>query len=332
MLQTVSKPRSADVGLSFGTLPRGEHNAITDVCEVKVGHTTCISSDDVRTGVTAVVPCAKFWQRTCRAATFTIHGNGQLTGADWVNTVGRLESPIMLTNTLCVGNVYTGVIEYMLAACPEDPIILPVVSECYDGFLNNINKLTVTPAHARQTIANAKTGAVAEGNVGAGTGMRAYDFKAGIGTASRYMGDDNFTVGVLVNSNGGERQDLRLAGKALNTSSIAIPPRSRDGSFVLVIATDAPLDALYLQQLARRAAHGLARTGTYSAYGSGEFAIAFSTATTTQDLTIAQINRLYLAVADACEEAIWNSMLAADTMSGYQQHILEAIPIEVLTC
>lgn len=322
--------RSSDLGLSFGALPTGKNNAITDISGVKVGHITCIDGNDVRTGVTAIVPCAKFWQRTCRAATFTIHGNGQLTGGDWVNTAGKIESPIMLTNTLCVGNVYTGVIEYLLAVYPQDPIVLPIVSECYDGFLNNINKLSVTARHARQAIVDAKTGAVAEGNVGAGTGMRAYDFKAGIGTASRHLHADNYRVGVLVNSNGGERGDLRLAGKVIDTSSIAIPPRSRDGSFVFVIATDAPLDALFLQQLARRAVHGLARTGTYSAYGSGEFAIAFSTASQTKDLTIVQLNALYTAVADACEEAVWNSLLCANTMTGYQQHQLEAIPTSVL--
>ena len=326
----MKRPRSSDLGLSFGTLPTGKNNAITDINGIKVGHITRIDGDDVRTGVTAIVPCEKFWQRTCRAATFTIHGNGQLTGGDWVNTAGKLESPIMLTNTLCVGKVYTGVIEYMLDAYPQDPIILPIVSECYDGFLNNINKLSVTSQHAKQAIACAKTGAVAEGNVGAGTGMRAYDFKAGIGTSSRHLHADNYTVGVLVNSNGGDRKDLRLAGKVIDTSSVAIPQRSRDGSFVFVIATNAPLDALYLQQLARRAVHGLARTGTYSAYGSGEFAIAFSTATHTKDLTIAQLNTLYTAVADACEEAIWNSMICAETMTGYQQHLLEAIPTAVL--
>lgn len=314
------------LGIVFGDLPVGKHNAITDVEGVRVGHVTVITGDDIRTGVTAVLPRADFWRKRVQGAAYTIHGNGQLTGGDWINTCGLLESPLMLTNTLSVGDVYTGVIRHMVKKYRQDPNILPIVTECYDGYLNNINALAVTPDHAEQAIMEAKQGPVSEGTVGAGTGMRAYDFKGGIGTSSRLLPDYGYTVGVLANSNGGKRTELLLHGRAIKTST-PLPSSSRDGSFVFIVATDAPLRNRELLQLSKRVTHGLARTGIVSAYGSGEFVVAFSTAEDFPPVPPPCLNQLFQAVIDATTEAIWNSLTRATSTTGYKNRTLLAIPL-----
>lgn len=324
----ISSPqRLRQLGVTFGNLPVGKHNAITDIDGVRVGHVTLITGDDIRTGVTAVLPRTDFWQKRVQGAAYTIHGNGQMTGGDWINTCGLLESPLMLTNTLSVGEVYAGVVRYMVKTHPDDPIILPIVTECYDGYLNNINALAITPDHAEQAIREARQGHVPEGTVGAGTGMRAYDFKGGIGTSSRLLPDHGYTVGVLVNSNGGRRNELLLHGRSIKTT-VPLPPPSRDGSFVFIVATDAPLRNRELLQLGKRVTHGLAQTGTISAYGSGEFVISFSTA---EDflpvISPPCLNQLFQAVIDATTEAIWNSLTHATPITGYKDRTLPALPV-----
>lgn len=323
--------RIRDLGFEFGCLPCGGNNAITDVAGVKVGHLTLVEGDAVRTGVTAVIAGEDFFSRRYSGALYTIHGNGQLTGGDWLNTSGLLESPIVLTNTLSVGDVYRGVVRYTIEQYPPEPVVLPVIGECYDGYLNNISLLAVEPEHAVRAIRSATTGTVMEGAVGAGTGMQAYGCKGGIGTSSRIV--DDYTVGVLVNSNGGKREELLLQRHRVVDDSTT-PVMTRDGSFVFVVATDAPLANLQLGQLAKRVTHGLARTGTISACGSGEFVVAFST-TSYRDklaghLASTELDKLFRAVSDASEEAIWNSMVTASTMSGYQgrtlDNVCEALP------
>lgn len=320
------------VGINFGDLAVGPHNAITDVEGVLVGHVT-LARDNICTGVTAVLPHADVRTTPVSCAAYTIHGNGQLTGGDWLNTCGCLEVPLLLTNTLSVGEVYAGVVRYMVQEYPHACCVLPVVSECYDGYLNDISALAITPEHAQQAIRTAHSGHVVEGAVGAGRGMRAYDFKGGIGTASRCLAD--YRIGVLVNSNGGRRDELLLQGRkvAALTQSVPIPARSRDGSFVFIVATDAPLPHLQLLQLAKRVTHGLARTGTCSASGSGEFVIAFSTtAHQQQHSTVALpcLDQLFRAVVDATEEAVWNSLTTAATTQGYQGRVLHTVPLELL--
>ena len=323
-----------EAGITFGDLNVGTHNAITDVEGVLVGHVT-LATGDVCTGVTAVLPCTDICTaKRVSGASYTIHGNGQLTGSDWLNTCGFLETPVMLTNTLSVGDVYAGVVRYMVKEYPQACDVLPVVSECYDGYLNNISALAITPDHAQQAIRNAHGGTVAEGAVGAGTGMCSYDFKGGIGTASRFLPELNYRVGVLVNSNGGRRDELLLQGrKVAPLVSTPVPPRMRDGSFVFVVATDAPLPHQQLRLLAKRATHGLARTGTCSLSGSGEFVIAFSTTAylqqdtdTSRTLPPACLDQLFRAVVDASEEAVWNSLTTANTTRGYQGRVLHNVP------
>ena len=275
-----ARARARDIGIQIGTLPTGTHNAITDVSGVKVGHVTLNEGDSIRTGVTAVLPSDNIWTARLFGAAHTIHGNGEATGIARINQAGWVESPILLTNTLSVGAVHDGVVRYIVKRYPDNNIVLPIVAECYDGGLNDISGLHVTAEHAIEAIENATNGPVAEGCVGGGTGMRCYGFKAGIGTSSRVLPEDRggWTVGVLVNSNGGRRHQLRIDGVPVGIE-IAYPPRpTRDGSFIIVVATDAPLTHRQLKQLAIRATHGLARTGTPSTDGSGEFVIAFSTA------------------------------------------------------
>ena len=248
---------------------------------MKVGHVTLNEGDSIRTGVTAILPSDDIWTARLFGAAYTIHGNGEATGIARINQAGWIESPILLTNTLSVGAVHDGVVRYIVKRYPDNNIVLPIVAECYDGGLNDISGLHVTAQHAIEAIQNATDGPVTEGSVGGGTGMRCYGFKAGIGTASRVLPEERggWTVGVLVNSNGGRRSQLRIDGVPVGKEITGSPPKpGRDGSFIIVIATDAPLTHRQLKQLAIRATHGLARTGTPSTDGSGEFVIAFSTA------------------------------------------------------
>ena len=338
------RARARDIGIQIGTLPTGTHNAITDVAGVKVGHVTLNEGDSIRTGVTAILPSDDIWTARLFGAAHIIHGNGEATGIARINQAGWIESPILLTNTLSVGAVHDGVVRYIVKRYPDNNIVLPIVAECYDGGLNDISGLHVTAQHAIEAIENATDGPVPEGSVGGGTGMRCYGFKAGIGTASRVLSQERggWTVGVLVNSNGGRRSQLRIDGAPVGKEIVGSPPKlGRDGSFIIVIATDAPLTHRQLKQLAIRATHGLARTGTPSTDGSGEFVIAFSTAnifpnrTETGTFQIemlinGRLNSLFQAVIEATEEAIVNSMTMATTTTGRNGRTMYAIPLTEL--
>lgn len=338
------RARARDIGIQIGTIPTGTHNAITDVAGVKVGHVTLNEGDSIRTGVTAILPSDNIWTARLFGAAHVIHGNGEATGIARINQAGWIESPILLTNTLSVGAVHDGVVRYIVKRYPDNNIVLPIVAECYDGGLNDISGLHVTAHHAIEAIENATGGPVTEGCVGGGTGMRCYGFKAGIGTASRVLPEERggWTVGVLVNSNGGRRSQLRIDGVPVGKEITGSPPKlGRDGSFIIVIATDAPLTHRQLKQLAMRATHGLARTGTPSTDGSGEFVIAFSTAnifpsrTETgtfpiQMLVNGRLNSLFQAVIEATEEAIVNSMTMATTTTGRNDRTMYAIPLAEL--
>ena len=338
------RARARDIGIQIGSIPTGPHNAITDVTGVKVGHVTLNDGDSIRTGVTAILPSDDIWTARLFGAAHTIHGNGEATGIARINQAGWVESPILLTNTLSVGAVNDGVVRYIVKRYPDNNIVLPIVAECYDGGLNDISGLHVTAEHTIEAIENATSGPVAEGCVGGGTGMRCYGFKAGIGTASRVLPEERggWTVGVLVNSNGGRRSQLRVDGVPVGKEITGSPPKlGRDGSFIIVIATDAPLTHRQLKQLAIRATHGLARTGTPSTDGSGEFVIAFSTAnifpSNTENGTFQiqmSVNRrlslLFQAVIEATEEAIINSMTMATTTTGINDRTMYAIPLAEL--
>lgn len=338
------RARARDIGIQIGTIPTGVHNAITDVVGVKVGHVTLNEGNSIRTGVTAILPSDDIWTARLFGAAHVIHGNGEATGIARINQAGWIESPILLTNTLSVGAVHKGVVRYIVKRYPDNNIVLPIVAECYDGGLNDISGLHVTAQHAIEAIENATDGPVTEGSVGGGTGMRCYGFKAGIGTASRVLPEERggWTVGVLVNANGGRRSQLRVDGVPVGKEITGSPPKlGRDGSFIIVIATDAPLTHRQLKQLAMRATHGLARTGTPSTDGSGEFVIAFSTAnifpsrTETgtfqmQMLVNGRLNSLFQAVIEATEEAIVNSMTMATTTIGRNDRTMYAIPLAEL--
>ena len=338
------RARARDIGIQIGIYEPGAYNAITDVPGVKVGHTTLNYGDDVRTGVTAVIPRDDIWEYRLFGAAYVINGNGEATGISWVNEAGWIESPIMLTNTLSVGAVHDGVVRYMVKRYPKSHIILPIVAECYDGGLNDISGLHVTAENAIEAIENATTGPVPEGCVGTGTGMRCYQFKAGVGTASRVLpaDDGGYTVGVLVNANGGRRHQLRIDGVPVGTEITDLKPEwGRDGSFVIVIATNAPLLHRQLLQLAKRATHGLARTGTPSTVSSGEFVIAFSTAnpipkrSEEATMSIAMLRNgwmdaLYQAVIEATEESVINAMTTATTTIGRNGNMIHAIPLDRL--
>lgn len=339
-----SRVRARELGIRIGHLPTGEYNAITDVPGVKVGHVTLNRGESIRTGVTAILPSEDIWKVRLFGAAYTIHGNGEATGIARINQAGWIESPILLTNTLSVGAVHDGVVRYIVKRYPDDNIVLPIVAECYDGGLNDISGLHVKPEHAIEAIEKATSGPVKEGSVGGGTGMRSYGFKAGIGTASRVLPPNSggWKVGVLVNANGGRRHQLRIdgvpVGKALEDERLK---PGRDGSFIIVIATDAPLTHRQLRQLARRATHGLARTGTPSTDSSGEFVIAFSTANVfprrtesgtfqIQMVVNGRLSSLFEAAIEATEESIINAMTMATTTTGRDGNTMHAIPLERL--
>lgn len=338
------RARARELGIQIGHFPPGEHNAITDVRGVKVGHVTLNEGESIRTGVTAIVPHADIWEARLFGAAHVIHGNGEATGIARINQAGWIESPILLTNTLSVGPVHDGVVRYIVKRYPDNNIVLPIVAECYDGGLNDIDGLHVTAEHAIQAIERATVGPVAEGCVGAGTGMRCYGFKAGIGTASRVLPVERggWTVGVLVNSNGGRRHQLRINGVPVGQEITDFrAKRGRDGSFIIVIATDAPLTHRQLKQVAVRATHGLARTGTPSTDGSGEFVLAFSTANVIPDDTENgtfqirmvenwRLSALFEATIEATEEAVVNSMTMATTTVGRDGRTIFAMPLDRL--
>ncbi|MGH9769284.1 MAG: P1 family peptidase [Blastocatellia bacterium] len=346
--QTKSKPRARDLGIPFEGTP-GDLNAITDVKGVEVGHTTLISGEGklqvgvgpVRTGVTAIHPRGKSSSDPVFAGWFSLNGNGEMTGTTWIEESGFLEGPVLITNTSSVGVVRDAVLAWQLKQFGKtmQPWGLPVVAETYDGWLNDISGFHVKQQHVFDALDSARTGPVAEGNVGGGTGMICFEFKGGIGTASRKLTErqGGYVVGALVQSNFGLRHQLLITGVPVGKELSEGAFRQREnGSIIIVVATDAPLLPHQVKRLARRAAMGLARTGSVAGNSSGDIFIAFSTANPnaaqpggTAQLTMLpndRMNPLFEATVQVVEEAIINAMVAAETMVGRDDHKVTALP------
>jgi D-aminopeptidase len=352
-----TQPRARDLGIPFDGTP-GKLNAITDVAGVTVGHETIIrdlgDGRAVRTGVTAILPRGEQTNTTpVFGGWFALNGNGEMTGTTWLEESGFLEGPVMITNTHSIGAVHEAVIQWRVSRGAADISgywwSLPVVAETWDGYLNDINGFHVRAEHATAALERAASGPVAEGNVGGGTGMICHDFKCGIGTASRVVktADHQYTVGVLVQANYGERELLRIAGVPVgqhithDKAYASNPPKSADtGSIIIVVATDAPLMPHQLKRLARRASLGLARNGSVAGNSSGDIFIAFSTANAESDQSTTGISidtlpndsilPLFIATVESTEEAIINAMIAARDMTGHEGHLVKAIDHEEL--
>jgi D-aminopeptidase len=320
------RPRARDIGLQIGVLSPGPLNAITDVAGVAVGHATLIRGENVRTGVTAVLPHrGNLFREKVPGAVFVGNGFGKLAGSTQVNELGEIETPILLTSTLNVPRVADALIDYMLALTGNEDVqsVNPLVAETNDGRLNDIRGRHAGREEVFAAIRNARSGPVEEGSVGAGTGTVAFGFKGGIGTSSRRAG--RYTVGVLVQSNFGG--DLMIAGVPVGRELARDSKDPGNGSIIIVIATDAPADARNLHRMAARAMMGLARTGSSAANGSGDYAIAFSTSRN-EPAALANdaMSPLFLAVIEATEEAILNSMAAAGDVIGYRGHARQSLP------
>lgn len=363
--------RLRELGVAPGQLPTGPHNAITDVLGVRVGHLKLIAGEGplvpgtgpIRTGVTAILPHGgNLFREKVAAAVHTINGFGKVAGFEQVRELGTIETPVLLTNTLNVPLVADALITYMLRTNPKIGIttvgtVNSVVGETNDGFLNDIQGRHVRAEHVFAAIEGASEGPVAEGNVGAGTGTVCFGFKGGIGTASRRVLDGQITIGALVQTNFGSRTELMVLGapigqhfrdRLLPESGPPSQPPSQPGpgSVMIVLATDAPASAHVLGRMARRAAFGLARTGTICHDGSGDFVIAFSTThrhpyPTARPRAVIETsprlredhwtsNALFAGVVEAVEEAILNSLVAAETMTGRDDHTVYALPHEEL--
>ena len=320
------RPRALDIGLHSGTLPPGPLDAITDVAGVRVGHTTLHRGDAVRTGVTIILPPGdNLFRDKVPAGVFVGNAFGKLAGSTQVEELGEIETPIALSSTLNVPRVADAILDFMLTLPGNQQVrsVNPLVGETNDGFLNDIRGRHVTAADVLAAIRNAHGGAVEEGAVGAGAGTVAFGWKGGIGTASRKAGQ--WTVGALVQSNFGG--DLHMNGAPVGRELKQAGPNSGDGSCMIVIATDAPVDARNLRRMAARTMFGLARTGSSGANGSGDYGIAFSTARNPAKLlTNEEVSPLFLAVIEATEEAIYNSLLRAVTVTGNGRTV-EALPI-----
>ena len=321
------RPRAADLGIPSGTLARGPLDAITDVAGVRVGHTTVVRGDDVRTGVTVILPHAgNLFRDKVAGAVFVGNAFGKLAGSTQVQELGEIESPIALTSTLNVPRVADALLDYLLALPGNEQVrsINPLVGETNDGYLNDIRARVVGRAEVLNAIETAHGGAVEEGAVGAGAGTVAFGYKGGIGTASRKAGA--YTVGVLVQSNFGG--SLQIGGAPVGRELAAGGPNSGDGSCMMIVATDAPVDARILHRMAARAIFGLARTGSSGSNGSGDYVIAFATVRAApRVLGNEEASPLFLAVIEATEEAIINSLLQAVTTTG-NGHTVQALPIE----
>jgi D-aminopeptidase len=353
----MARARCRQLGVTVGDLPPGAHNAITDVPGVAVGHVTLVEGEGplrpgrgpVRTGVTVVLPHpGNIFRQKVRAGQAVINGYGKATGLVQVTELGELETPIALTNTLNVGLVWDALVDHMQRTNPDLAVstttVNPVVAECNDSYLNDIWGRHVRPEHVAAALESAGRGRVAEGNVGAGTGMSAFGYKGGIGTASRVLAtpEGSFTLGCLALVNFGRARDLRIGGvpvgRVLGQQETGPPPPP--GSIVLVIGTDAPLSSRQLNRVALRAAAGLARTGSYYSNGSGDFVITFTTATLvdSEDRGIAVqgvaadrgavMDGLFRAAADTVEESIYNAMFTAESMVGRDGHRRRALPVD----
>ena len=365
--------RARELGISIGQYQPGPLNAITDVAGLKVGHVTLIRGEGalapgegpVRTGVTVIIPREDVWRRKVPAGSFVLNGTGEMTGLAWVAESGFLEYPIALTSTLNVPRVANGVMTWMIRQYPDigitDDTLTPVVGECDDSRLNDSQGRHVSEEDVIHALDSAQSGPVAEGTVGAGTGMVSYGFKGGIGTASRRLPDSEggYTVGVLVNANHGRRPELVIDGVPVGrlydqhsgstreslpapagsaTASAAVPGSEHEGSIMVTIATDAPLDGRQLTRLAKRAALGLARTGSTARHGSGDFMLAFSTGNviphypsvptfSMMHLADTHLNPILSATVEATEEAILNALTMATSIEGRDRHRIEAISL-----
>ena len=338
-------PRARDLGIPFEG-STGTHNAITDVSDLTVGYATVIEGDSARTGVTVIHPRGQENHEPVFAAWFPFNGNGEMTGSAWVEEGGMLEGPIGITNTHSVGIVRDTIIQWQVE---HDAVFqkwsCPLVTETADGWLNDMNGFFIKPEHVMQALNSARSGAIAEGNVGGGTGMICYEFKGGTGTSSRKLPAKlgGWTVGALVQSNFGRRYQLTIAGapagKQLKDDAPFTngenPFAQDDGSLIVIIATDAPLLPHQLKRLAKRASLGMARTGSLGGNGSGDIFLAFSTAPSGLSAemrgTVSYVRNDYLdpllfASAYATEEAIINSMIAAEDMMGHNGVTIKALP------
>ncbi len=351
--------RARDLGIRIGSFRPGRHNAITDVGRIRVGHSTIIKGEGplragegpVRTGVTAILPNAGdiFHDRVLGNA-FVLNGAGEVAGLTQVTGWGLIETPVLLTNTLSVGSVADATVKYMLTQFPgigsEHDVIIPVVGECDDSWLNDIAGRHVKSEHVFEAILNAQSGRIEEGNVGGGTGMITCDFAGGIGTSSRKLPQEvgGYTVGVLVMSNFGRLEDLRVDG--VHVGHILAPRYGHEprrvtiyGSIIAVVATDAPLLPHQIGRLAKRVALGIGRAGSYAAHGSGEIVIGFSTANTVPRVTkkmVAQVkflldtqmDPLYQMAIEATEESILNAMCGGTDIEGVDGHRAPALPLD----
>lgn len=347
----MTRKRLRDLDIHIGDLPTGLHNAITDVPGVWVGHHTLIHDEPrvARTGVTMVAPRENgIWENYAFAAYHSFNGNGEMTGLPWLDESGMLGSAVGITNTHQVGVVRDALVRYSVEQGFTQSFILPVVAETYDGWLNDINAFHVTEEHARAALDAASDGPVAEGNVGGGTGMICHGFKGGIGTASRVIaiGSTTFTVGALVQANYGSRADLRVdgvpVGRILDETHTPLPRPSvtPGGSIIVILGTDAPLLPVQCRRLAQRATVGLARVGGYGHNGSGDIFLAFATGDelpagvetlrNLQMLPHHHLDPLFHAAAEAVEESILNALCAADTMTGFQDRTVHALPLDDL--
>jgi D-aminopeptidase len=360
--QTDVRHRARELGIVVGKYPPGQWNAITDVPGVLVGQTTIIRGSGplhvgegpIRTGVTAVFPRKDIWSNGVFAATYTLNGDGEMTGTHWIRDLETLNYPIMLTNTGSVGGVMDAVTEYTAAKHPEHKWdYLPVVTETFDGTLNDILGRHVGYPAVAAALDSAHDGPVEEGNVGGGTGMICFRFKCGIGTSSRQLpaNEGGYKLGVLVQANFGAREQLTIDGVPVGreltdqapvaSSRLPLADDGKEGSIIVVIATDAPVSSVQLQRIARRAGLGLARTGSTSGNSSGDLFIAFSTANviplrgsekelSIRLLTTEHVEPLFRATVEATEEAILNALTMGKTMEGIDGHVAYGIPYDRL--
>jgi len=347
-MPAMNRMRARQVGIPCGKIAPGPHNAITDVVGVRVGHYT-LTDCETRTGVTAILPHGgNIFREKVVATAYVVNGFGKAIGLSQINELGQLETPILLTSTLAAPKAADALISWMVARDADITSINPVVGECNDSFLNDIQKRALQPEHVWHALDSASDGPVAEGAVGGGAGMTAFGYKGGIGTASRKLPDElgGYTVGMLVMANFGAQADLLIAGIPVGQELIAQADETDlgDGSIMMVLAVDAPLSSRQLGRLARRVPFGLARTGSVASHGSGDFVLAFSAAErmnaeATDGLErhvkrIAEdgklLTTLFGAVVEATEEAIYNALCMAETTVGYQGHQREALPLDAV--
>ncbi|MCI0603917.1 P1 family peptidase [bacterium] len=339
---TPLRKRARDLGIRIGSMQPGMWNAITDVPGVRVGHSTLIQGQSIRTGVTVVVPHDKILEEYIPFGFHILNGNGEVSGLIQGSSLGILASPVCLTNTSSVGMVYDALLSQM-----PDKQIVPIVGETWDAYLNDIEGRHVHKEHVWDAWKNARSGPVTEGNVGGGTGMICYEFKGGIGTASRRLPDpwSGYTVGALVQANHGSREHLRIDGVPVGEEIHDLRPVPDEASFLnsilIVIATDAPLLDYQLNRIARRGGMGLAKSGSIASNSSGDFIVAFSTTNrikasefwkgstyTLQSIEQYDIQPLFEAAAEATEEAIINALFMAGDLEGYKGHKVFALPID----